>query len=171
MKSRLIACTVVGTLVLLPTVFGQRLSKRGVTGHSSIIRGEDFTFTLVDETFLDEPTYLPASGMPIVLDPSAAYDIARDEFLRLKEPEITYRLESIHLRRYFDTDWWYYQLTFNPTSSDWKQLEPYRSRIADGNWGHGCPQIEITVLLNGKTILPQPSAADYRRQSASQSDP
>lgn len=171
MKHHITTCTVVVMLVLLPAVFGQPLSERGVTGHSSIIRGEDYTITLTDETFTDEPTYSPASGIPIALDPNGAYDIANDEFLRLKETAITYRLESIQLRRFFDTDWWYYQLTFNPVSGDWKQLEPYRSRIANGTWGHGYPHIQITVLLSGRTILPQQAGADYRRQSAAQPDP
>ena len=158
-------------LVLLPAVFGQPLSERGVTGHSSIIRGEDYTITLTDETFVDEPTYSPASDTPIALDPNGAYDIANDEFLRLKETAITYRLESIQLRRFFDTDWWYYQLTFNPVSGDWKQLEPYRSRIANGTWGHGYPHIQITVLLSGRTILPQQAGPAYPPQGVGSADP
>ena len=149
-----------GVILLIATISAsaQQSVRHGLTGHVSIINGERYPITLVDETFTGQPIFTPASKSSPPLDIITAYQLAYDQFLQLQEPAITYEVTDITLNRFHRTDWWYYVVGFT-ASKGWEMVEPYRSLTQAGKWNRETPQIQIVVLMTGKVITPKQSGA------------
>ena len=149
----------------------QQTTTHGVMGYASTIRGESYPLTLVDSTFAGQPTYSPASLTPPSLDMVAAYQLARDQFMRLKEPSIQYEVEEITLDRFHTTDWWFYVVEFRASGWGWKMVEPYRTQLQNNAGNVSPPCINIVVLLNGEIIMPQQAGPAYPPQGVGSADP
>ena len=147
----------------------QSVSRRTMV-YASYIRGQDYPLQLVDETFRNQPTYSLTSPSAPPLDMVAAYQLAHEQFPGVKEPNIEYDVDNISLGKYFDTDWWFYVVTFR-ASRDWKTAEPYRSLLQDKARNVHHPCIKIIVLMNGETIVPQQAGPAYPPQGVGSADP
>ena len=156
-------------LVSAPS-YAQQPMRRGTMGFSSYIRGQDYPLQLVDETFRNQPTYSPTSISAPPLDIVTAYKLAYAQFLQLQEANIRYEVEEISLERFHTTDWWFYAVAFR-ASDGWKTVEPYRTLLQDKARHVYLPCIQIVVLMNGETIVPQQAGAGYPPQGVGSPDP
>ena len=128
-------------------------NRRKTTHWTSHIHATEYVTRLNDDTFADVPEFnVDSSGDP-PLSSSEAHRIAQTEFSRLREAQIQYVLKSIRLVRFHQTDHWYYLVDYGVSGIDWKNIEPYRTKIEEEEDAEtGPPRITIAILLDGTVV-------------------
>ena len=87
--------------------------------------------------------------------------IATEYVRSTKTDQLTYAINTVMFRRYFDTDSWYYLVTFKavvaPGDHRWQLTAPYATLLAAGQYPPSTnmpPSLGVAVLLSGEVVAP-----------------
>ncbi len=124
--------------------------------------GKITNIRFVDDTFKGSPSWNPSESKEPSLTQTRACQIANEYVRATKADQLTYRIESVDLKRYYDTDWWYYRIGFRAAIPEgdlsWQQTEPYRTLLAQGLYPHStnsAPRLGVAILLSGEIVEPE----------------
>ncbi|MCF7855735.1 MAG: hypothetical protein K9N51_13120 [Candidatus Pacebacteria bacterium] len=112
-----------------------------------------------DETFVDQPTWSLIQTSEPPLKASQACKIATAYVAETKADQLTYAIESVAVTRYFDTDYWFYNVHFESVvesgDDSWQALEPYRTLLAQGVYPPSTnvpPRLNVFILMSGEVM-------------------
>lgn len=125
-----------------------------------------------DNTLLGTPTWEPSSHNDAPLSKQRALSIATNVLVELGFTPSDWETTGIVLRRYQDTSWWYYIVENVDTNSLFKLSNVDPATLSDDELKEMVSerkQLDIVVLLSGKTVLPKDIKSEQKPNNALQS--
>jgi hypothetical protein len=121
--------------------------------------GKDVWARFTDDTFVRQPTWVQIVTSEPPLSAAAACKKATAHVATARADQLTYTVKDVSLRRFFDTDNWYYRVHFEAVvpSGDrsWQMTEPYQSLLASGQYPPNTnvpPRLDVFLLLSGDVV-------------------
>lgn len=110
---------------------------------------------LKDADFATSPTWSPETKKEPSIDRSEAIERAQQRLVELDLPKTQFVVTEISLRRFFDTDWWYYAITFRDRISLREEATIDPSPVTKKEMGAARTRqraIGVVVLLSGEVL-------------------